>query len=120
MGAGPSTSLSLTSSCTCSLSLLFPLQNPIHVMIGGGDQLYNDAVWEVPALVEWLRVGEKTTQLAHPFTQDMVNQVRASRHPSRNSKALRHKRPSPLTSNIVYMFWHPNLDKTFCQDQTKP
>ena len=27
-------------------------QTPLHVMVGGGDQLYNDGVWEAPALKE--------------------------------------------------------------------
>ena len=27
-------------------------QQPMHVMVGGGDQLYCDAVWEIPTLVE--------------------------------------------------------------------
>lgn len=27
-------------------------QDPFHLMVGGGDQLYNDDVWNLPALVQ--------------------------------------------------------------------
>ena len=50
-------------------------QRPIHVMIGGGDQLYCDDVWNLPALAQWLQLPELAQRLAHPFTQDMADQV---------------------------------------------
>ncbi|KAG1679162.1 hypothetical protein FOA52_000518 [Chlamydomonas sp. UWO 241] len=53
-------------------------QRPIHVMIGGGDQLYNDDVWNLPSLVAWLGVADKATKLAYPFTQEMADQQRSA------------------------------------------
>lgn len=50
-------------------------QRPIHMMIGGGDQLYCDDVWNLPALAQWLQLTELAQRLAHPFTQDMADQV---------------------------------------------
>lgn len=44
-------------------------------MIGGGDQLYNDDVWNLPSLVQWLGIQDKATRLSYPFTQEMADQV---------------------------------------------
>lgn len=51
------------------------LQSPFHLMVGGGDQVYCDAVWQSPALMAWCSIRDPVTRLQHPFTQDMVNQV---------------------------------------------
>lgn len=50
-------------------------EKPLHIMIGGGDQLYNDPVWNLPALVQWLQIQDRNIRLAHPFTQEMSDQV---------------------------------------------
>ena len=31
---------------------------PLHAMVGGGDQVYNDAVWKCSALHDWLEVSD--------------------------------------------------------------
>ena len=30
--------------------VMYCARTPMHLMVGGGDQLYNDGVWEVPTL----------------------------------------------------------------------
>eukprot|EP00798_Chlamydomonas_sp_ICE-L_P007892 gene7892-1102_t len=50
-------------------------QHPMHVMVGGGDQLYNDDVWNLPSLVQWIQLPDKGERLMHPFTQEMIDQV---------------------------------------------
>ena len=30
---------------------------PLHAMVGGGDQVYNDAVWKSSALQDWLNIS---------------------------------------------------------------
>ncbi len=60
--------------------MLPALQQPLHLLIGGGDQIYNDPVWEVPALAEWVRLPNKELQLSHPFTQ--------VRHPVQGTRYL--------------------------------
>ncbi|KAG1654832.1 hypothetical protein FOA52_006718 [Chlamydomonas sp. UWO 241] len=50
-------------------------QRPIHVMVGGGDQLYNDQVWELPSMLEYLSVPEKKQRRALPFTQEQSDEV---------------------------------------------
>eukprot|EP00955_Chlamydomonas_euryale_P013335 143755-Chlamydomonas_euryale.AAC.1 len=44
-------------------------------MVGGGDQLYNDDVWNLPSMVQWLSIPEKASRLNYPFTQEMADQV---------------------------------------------
>ncbi|KAF9354996.1 hypothetical protein BGX34_010709 [Mortierella sp. NVP85] len=34
-------------------------QKPFHALVGGGDQIYNDAVLDVPEIEEWLKLGEE-------------------------------------------------------------
>lgn len=48
---------------------------PLHALVSGGDTLYNDDVWNQPALVSWLQSGEREERLAHPFTPDMRKEV---------------------------------------------
>ncbi|KAG1654831.1 hypothetical protein FOA52_006716 [Chlamydomonas sp. UWO 241] len=50
-------------------------EKPIHVMVGGGDQLYNDHVWELPSMLEYLSIPEKTTRRSLPFTQEQSDEV---------------------------------------------
>ncbi|GFR40520.1 hypothetical protein Agub_g1089 [Astrephomene gubernaculifera] len=49
-------------------------RNPLHVMFGGGDQLYCDDVWKVPSLQQWTSIRDKPSRNAHPFSQNMVNE----------------------------------------------
>ena len=56
-------------------------QRPIHVMIGGGDQLYCDDVWNLPALAQWLQLPDLAQRLAHPFTQVWGRRVLYKPHP---------------------------------------
>ncbi len=50
-------------------------QLPLHAMIGGGDQICCDDVWNLPALIQWLRIEDRSQRLAFPFTQEMADQV---------------------------------------------
>ncbi|PNH09390.1 hypothetical protein TSOC_003985, partial [Tetrabaena socialis] len=50
-------------------------RDPIHVMYGGGDQLYCDDVWKLPSLVQWLSIQDKPSRNQHPFSQFMVNEA---------------------------------------------
>ena len=41
---------------------------PLHAMVGGGDQIYNDGVWAIPPLVDWRadkNVDDNPVRLAH-------------------------------------------------------
>ena len=31
---------------------------PLHALMGGGDQLYNDGLWGVPSLRAWLAIED--------------------------------------------------------------
>ncbi|CAD7700165.1 unnamed protein product [Ostreobium quekettii] len=49
--------------------------NPIHALVGGGDQLYNDEVFEIPLVSEWLGIKGRGARHRAPFTEDMRAQV---------------------------------------------
>ena len=59
---------------------------PLHVLIGGGDQLYCDDVWNLPALAQWLQLPDTAQRLAFPFTQDMSDQVSTHAHTRRTCR----------------------------------
>lgn len=40
---------------------------PLHAMVGGGDQIYNDEVFSGHHMQEWLKSGRK---VSHYFSQD--------------------------------------------------
>ncbi|PNH06294.1 hypothetical protein TSOC_007353 [Tetrabaena socialis] len=48
---------------------------PFAALVGGGDQLYSDDVWQVPALQEWLLLPDPAQRLATPFTAAMAQQA---------------------------------------------
>eukprot|EP00198_Chlamydomonas_reinhardtii_P002710 XP_001692046.1 predicted protein [Chlamydomonas reinhardtii] len=50
-------------------------RDPIHVMFGGGDQLYCDDVWKLPSLVTWTMMSDRPSRNSHPFSQAMVNET---------------------------------------------
>ncbi|EFJ53258.1 hypothetical protein VOLCADRAFT_86358 [Volvox carteri f. nagariensis] len=50
-------------------------QRPFSALVGGGDQLYNDDVWQVPALEAWLDLPHPEQRLAVPFTTQMATQA---------------------------------------------
>ncbi|KAG2448173.1 hypothetical protein HYH02_006758 [Chlamydomonas schloesseri] len=50
-------------------------RDPIHVMFGGGDQLYCDDVWKLPSLVTWTVIRDRPSRNSHPFSQAMVNET---------------------------------------------
>ncbi|KAG2442407.1 hypothetical protein HXX76_002493 [Chlamydomonas incerta] len=50
-------------------------RDPIHVMFGGGDQLYCDDVWKLPSLVTWTLITDRPSRDQHPFSQAMVNET---------------------------------------------
>ncbi|KXZ56912.1 hypothetical protein GPECTOR_1g822 [Gonium pectorale] len=48
---------------------------PLHAMVGGGDQLYCDDVWNVPSLRQWTSIQDKPSRNSYPFSQAMVNET---------------------------------------------
>ncbi|KAG2448419.1 hypothetical protein HYH02_006311 [Chlamydomonas schloesseri] len=51
---------------------------PLHVLVGGGDQLYNDSVFNGPLLKGWdrtLTATETAAKAALPFTAEMKDEV---------------------------------------------
>ncbi|WEW55670.1 hypothetical protein PRK78_001103 [Emydomyces testavorans] len=46
-------------------------QKPFHVMIGGGDQIYNDSVRVDGPLRGWTDIGNPAKRRAHPFPNSM-------------------------------------------------
>ncbi|OJD13099.1 hypothetical protein AJ78_06404 [Emergomyces pasteurianus Ep9510] len=46
-------------------------ERPFHVMIGGGDQIYNDSVRVDGPLKEWTDIANPHKRRAHPFTNKM-------------------------------------------------
>lgn len=46
-------------------------KRPFHVMIGGGDQIYNDGVRVNGPLKTWTTTGNPKKRKAHPFSEDM-------------------------------------------------
>lgn len=49
--------------------------NPLHVMVGGGDQLYNDEVFDLAPLKQWLKIPDRKTRNTAPFTPEMQRAV---------------------------------------------
>eukprot|EP00798_Chlamydomonas_sp_ICE-L_P030774 gene30774-35813_t len=47
----------------------------MHVMVGGGDQLYNDNVWELSSLKAWTDIKKPAERLTKPFTPEMETEV---------------------------------------------
>jgi hypothetical protein len=46
-------------------------QKPFHVMIGGGDQIYNDGIRVDGPLKEWTSISNPHKRRTHPFDNDM-------------------------------------------------
>ncbi|GAB4814045.1 hypothetical protein N2152v2_001091 [Parachlorella kessleri] len=44
---------------------------PMHLLIGGGDQLYSDPVWQTPTLREWADKESRHEKLQAPWTDAM-------------------------------------------------
>lgn len=49
-------------------------KRPFHVMIGGGDQIYNDSVRVQGPLKEWTSIGNPVKRREFPFGQELRNQ----------------------------------------------
>lgn len=49
-------------------------QKPFHVMIGGGDQIYNDGVRVKGPLKAWTDIGNPTKRRNFPFNEDLRGQ----------------------------------------------
>ncbi|GMH41547.1 hypothetical protein BSKO_09457 [Bryopsis sp. KO-2023] len=51
-------------------------ENPFHAIVGGGDQLYNDAVFkESEELGKWLEIKNRRARLAEVFTPKMQHET---------------------------------------------
>ncbi|ETI21991.1 hypothetical protein G647_06061 [Cladophialophora carrionii CBS 160.54] len=48
-------------------------QRPFHVMIGGGDQIYNDSIRVKGPLKEWTAIANPKKRKEYPFGEDMRN-----------------------------------------------
>ncbi|GAA5845717.1 hypothetical protein JCM9279_006083 [Rhodotorula babjevae] len=46
-------------------------QKPIHVMVGGGDQIYNDPLTREPEIAPWINETDVSKKIAAPFTDEM-------------------------------------------------
>lgn len=46
-------------------------------MVGGGDQLYNDHVWEVPTLAEWLSLPDAQERVLMDPDLALIDEVRS-------------------------------------------
>ncbi|KAI6103548.1 hypothetical protein F5141DRAFT_1189861 [Pisolithus sp. B1] len=47
-------------------------QEPFHVLVGGGDQLYCDSVTREPELQDWVHAQNGPSKLAHPVTPEIA------------------------------------------------
>ena len=57
------------------LRLHLDLHHPLHLMVSGGDTLYCDSVWELPALGDWMILSRREDRLQAPFTEQMRAQT---------------------------------------------
>ncbi|CAK0753536.1 hypothetical protein CVIRNUC_002228 [Coccomyxa viridis] len=51
---------------------------PIHAFVGGGDQIYNDALWSTPSMQAWLHLDDSELakpKLEHDFNESMQREV---------------------------------------------
>lgn len=46
-------------------------QQPFHAMVGGGDQIYCDAITREPELQTWINAPNREKKLGHPLTDEM-------------------------------------------------
>ncbi|CAD7704360.1 unnamed protein product [Ostreobium quekettii] len=51
--------------------------SPIHALVGGGDQLYNDEVFRTPLVREWAALRSRGARQGAPFTEYMREEVEA-------------------------------------------
>jgi hypothetical protein len=49
---------------------------PYHLAIGGGDQIYMDAVWELPSLAKWTALSS-SAKLTAKISQPMISEITA-------------------------------------------
>ncbi|KAG9318865.1 adenylate cyclase associated N terminal-domain-containing protein [Chiua virens] len=47
-------------------------KKPFHVLVGGGDQLYCDALTREPEMQDWIRQTNSSTKLAYPVSSEMA------------------------------------------------
>ncbi len=38
-------------------------KTPLHALVGGGDQIYNDALWSMPSMKAWLSIPSTEVKL---------------------------------------------------------
>lgn len=49
--------------------------SPLHLVVGGGDQLYNDALFKLPTTKTWLAIKDAKERDLAPFNQTMAQEV---------------------------------------------
>ncbi|KAL0040536.1 hypothetical protein WJX77_010023 [Trebouxia sp. C0004] len=49
--------------------------SPLHLVVGGGDQLYNDALFKLPTTKTWLAIKDAKERDLAPFNQNMAQEV---------------------------------------------
>lgn len=47
-------------------------QKPIHVLVGGGDQIYCDPLTREPEMQSWITSTSEEAKIAHPMRDDML------------------------------------------------
>lgn len=51
------------------------------LQVGGGDQIYCDGVFEVPAIKPWLAIKDTKQRMAHDMTPQILHEVGAGGWP---------------------------------------
>eukprot|EP00835_Amoeboradix_gromovi_P003891 NODE_276_length_12087_cov_0.626376.p2 type:complete len:598 gc:universal NODE_276_length_12087_cov_0.626376:9765-11558(+) len=49
--------------------------NPFHLIIGLGDQLYNDLVFYVPSLAQWMKSKTRKARTSYPCSDLILNEI---------------------------------------------
>ncbi|KIY91726.1 hypothetical protein MNEG_16238 [Monoraphidium neglectum] len=50
-------------------------QIKFHLQVGGGDQIYCDDVWSLPAVLPWVAIDDAHARARQPFTAPMLEEV---------------------------------------------
>ena len=50
-------------------------EQPLHILLGGGDQLYCDTIWDLPTISAWRAISHEHHRFAHAFTPEMAEEV---------------------------------------------
>ena len=51
------------------------LESPMHLLVGGGDQLYNDVVFDIPSLQEWNKSKTRQARTTYNASETILNEI---------------------------------------------